>query len=212
MSFSIAPTAAIVEHAAARPHRPAAARPRRDADRRARHGAAHPHRRRHRLRVARPAVADPDRHRLRARSSRRRSRPRPTASPARDSGVASAMVSTSQQIGGSIGTALLSTLAASAATALPRPTTGRRPPRCGRAAVEGYTTAFWWAAAIFAVGALVTGGPAALRRPPRGGPRRAGGDGGTGAGGVRRGQLRPAATSRSYFSVMCATAWFCCSA
>ena len=35
--------------------------------------------------------------------------------PARDSGVASAMVNTSQQIGGSIGTALLSTLAASAA-------------------------------------------------------------------------------------------------
>ena len=35
--------------------------------------------------------------------------------PARDAGVASAMVNTSQQIGGSIGTALLSTLAASAA-------------------------------------------------------------------------------------------------
>ena len=26
-----------------------------------------------------------------------------------------------------------------------------------RAAVEGYHTAFWWAAAIFAVGAIVTG-------------------------------------------------------
>ena len=36
--------------------------------------------------------------------------------PARHQGVASAMVNTSQQIGGSIGTALLSTLAVSAAT------------------------------------------------------------------------------------------------
>ena len=30
-------------------------------------------------------------------------------------------------------------------------------PRAAQAAVEGYTTAFWWAAAIFAVGAVVTG-------------------------------------------------------
>ena len=36
--------------------------------------------------------------------------------PRQDSGVASAMVSTSQQVGGSIGTALLSTLAVSATT------------------------------------------------------------------------------------------------
>jgi hypothetical protein len=74
---------------------------------------------------------------------------------ARDSGVASAMVSTSQQIGGSIGTALLSTMAASAATgylAHHGPAAGA----LGRAAVEGYVTAFWWAAAIFALGAVVT--------------------------------------------------------
>jgi len=63
-----------------------------------------------------------------------------TVVPEQDSGVASGMVNTSQQIGGSIGTALLSTLAASAATP-----------------VEGYTTAFWWAAGIFAIGALVCG-------------------------------------------------------
>jgi EmrB/QacA subfamily drug resistance transporter len=72
--------------------------------------------------------------------------------PRRDSGVASAMVNTSQQVGGSIGTALLSTLAASAATdyvATHGPS--------AQAAVEGYVTAFWWAAAIFAVGAVVTG-------------------------------------------------------
>jgi hypothetical protein len=39
--------------------------------------------------------------------------------PARDSGVASTMVNVSQQVGGSIGTALLNALAASAATYLP---------------------------------------------------------------------------------------------
>jgi EmrB/QacA subfamily drug resistance transporter len=72
--------------------------------------------------------------------------------PRHDSGVASAMVSTSQQVGGSIGTALLSTLAVSAATDYIA-THGPGP----MAAVEGYVTAFWWAAAIFAAGAIVTG-------------------------------------------------------
>jgi EmrB/QacA subfamily drug resistance transporter len=72
--------------------------------------------------------------------------------PRQDSGVASAMVNTSQQVGGSIGTALLSTLAVSATTDY---LTTHGPG--AQAAVEGYITAFWWAAAIFAVGALVTG-------------------------------------------------------
>jgi predicted MFS family arabinose efflux permease len=72
--------------------------------------------------------------------------------PRHDSGVASAMVSTSQQVGGSIGIALLSTLAVSAATDEVA-THGPGP----MAAVEGYVTAFWWAAAIFAAGAIVTG-------------------------------------------------------
>jgi EmrB/QacA subfamily drug resistance transporter len=76
--------------------------------------------------------------------------------PARDSGVASAMVNTSQQIGGSIGTALLSTLAASAATDY-LTDRGPAPEVLRQAAVEGYVTAFWWAAAIFALGALVCG-------------------------------------------------------
>jgi EmrB/QacA subfamily drug resistance transporter len=71
--------------------------------------------------------------------------------PRQDSGVASAMVSTSQQVGGSIGTALLSTLAVSAT----HDALAAHGPQL--AAVEGYTTAFWWAAAIFALGALVTG-------------------------------------------------------
>jgi EmrB/QacA subfamily drug resistance transporter len=71
-----------------------------------------------------------------------------------DAGVASAMVNTMQQVGGSIGTALLSTLAASASTAA---LAGQAPSPAAlsAAAVDGYTTAFWWAAAIFAAGALL---------------------------------------------------------
>jgi hypothetical protein len=76
--------------------------------------------------------------------------------PARDSGVASAMVNTSQQVGGAIGTALLSTLAASAATDLVADR-GAAPDVLRQAAVEGYVTAFWWAAGIFTLGALVCG-------------------------------------------------------
>ena len=44
-------------------------------------------------------------------------------------GVASAMVNTSQQVGGSIGTALLNTLAATATDRLPRGAHARSPPR-----------------------------------------------------------------------------------
>ncbi len=86
--------------------------------------------------------------------------------PRHDSGVASAMVNTSQQVGGSIGTALLSTLAVSATTDYIA-THGPGP----AAAVEGYVTAFWWAAAIFAVGAVVCG--ALLRSGAMDAPRAA---------------------------------------
>jgi EmrB/QacA subfamily drug resistance transporter len=74
-----------------------------------------------------------------------------------DSGVASAMVNTAQQVGGSIGTAVMSSIFASAVTAY---VDGRHPtPRVlGDAAVHGYTVAFWVAAGVFAVGALVVGG------------------------------------------------------
>jgi EmrB/QacA subfamily drug resistance transporter len=72
-----------------------------------------------------------------------------------DAGVASALVNTGQQIGGSIGTALLSTLAASAASSF---AAGRRPSAelVQLAAVHGYTRAFLWSAAIFAIGGLVS--------------------------------------------------------
>jgi EmrB/QacA subfamily drug resistance transporter len=66
-----------------------------------------------------------------------------------DSGVASATVNVMQQVGGSIGTALLSTVAASATSSFAGSQT--------TAAVHGYTTAFWWSAAIFAAGAIVCG-------------------------------------------------------
>jgi hypothetical protein len=78
-----------------------------------------------------------------------------------DAGVASATVSASQQVGGSIGTALLSTLAASAATsfvsshAVAVPSARAIRLVAAQAAVHGYTTAFAFAAGIFAVGAIV---------------------------------------------------------
>jgi sugar phosphate permease len=81
--------------------------------------------------------------------------------PARDSGVASALVNTSQQLGGSIGTALLSTLAASAVTDFVTDR-GPAPDVLRHAAIEGYTTAFAWAAGLYIVGALIC---AALLRP-----------------------------------------------
>jgi sugar phosphate permease len=77
--------------------------------------------------------------------------------PPQDSGVASAMINTSQQVGGSIGTALLSTMAASAAADFVTAQGGAAPAVLQQAAVEGYTTAFWWAAGIFALGAVVCG-------------------------------------------------------
>jgi EmrB/QacA subfamily drug resistance transporter len=71
-----------------------------------------------------------------------------------DAGVASALVNTGQQVGGSIGTALLSTLAASAAGAYAS-THQAAADVAAQAAVHGYTAAFTWAAAVFAVGALM---------------------------------------------------------
>ncbi|MFE7797950.1 MFS transporter [Nocardia sp. NPDC057440] len=72
-----------------------------------------------------------------------------------DAGVASAMINTSQQVGGSIGTALLSTIAASAATDyLSSHQPG--PMAVAQAQIESYTTSFWWATAIFVAGAVIT--------------------------------------------------------
>lgn len=73
-----------------------------------------------------------------------------------DAGVASAMVNTSQQIGGSLGTALLSTMFANAAASFVAPAGLAPPLAAAEAAVHGYTVAFWWGAAVLAIGGLVT--------------------------------------------------------
>ena len=99
-----------------------------------------------------------------------------------DAGVASATLNTGQQLGGSIGTALLNTIATSAVASYLAGLLRSHPAAAGRpspaavqaaraaAAVHGYTTAFWWTAAIFAGGGIICGalyrwGP--LGRQPR---------------------------------------------
>lgn len=69
----------------------------------------------------------------------------------RNAGVASATANASQQIGGAIGAAALSTVFASAVSS------DVRFHSLQAATVHGYTTAFWVAAAIFAAGAVVVG-------------------------------------------------------
>ncbi|MFE0630404.1 MFS transporter [Streptomyces sp. NPDC058864] len=102
---------------------------------------------------------------------------------ARDAGVASAMTSTAQQVGGSIGTALLNTLAAGATAgylASHRGSAGLT----GRSLVHGYSVAYWWGAGILALAALIAyatvdaGGPARGRTVRRGIVRRGGARGG----------------------------------
>jgi predicted MFS family arabinose efflux permease len=80
-----------------------------------------------------------------------------------DAGVASATINTGQQLGGSIGTSLLNTIFAStvasyiAAHLSPAATVRGRPgPQLtGLGLIHGYTTAFWWSAAILTFGAIV---------------------------------------------------------
>jgi len=71
-----------------------------------------------------------------------------------EAGVASAMVNTSQQVGGSVGTALLSTIFASATASYASSHAGS-PGLGNAAAIHGYTTAFVWAAGFFALGLLL---------------------------------------------------------
>ncbi|SEF18556.1 MFS transporter [Jiangella alba] len=76
----------------------------------------------------------------------------------RDSGIASAMINTSQQVGGAIGTALLNTIAASATTSyIGAHMGGSTPPELVQlqGMVNGYTTAIWWAVGILVVSAAI---------------------------------------------------------
>jgi predicted MFS family arabinose efflux permease len=73
-----------------------------------------------------------------------------------DSGVASAMVNTMQQVGGSIGVALLSSIFAGAVTSYAQ-SHAPSPTLAAQAAVHGYAVAFWIAAGVFAFGAVLVG-------------------------------------------------------
>ena len=71
----------------------------------------------------------------------------------RDAGVASAVVTTMQQVGGSIGTASLSTLAARAVTSFVAGHQGTDNVRA-LAPLHGYVIAFYYSALVFAIGAV----------------------------------------------------------
>ncbi|HEX3613093.1 MAG TPA: MFS transporter [Sporichthyaceae bacterium] len=75
----------------------------------------------------------------------------------RDAGVASAMVNTVQQVGGSIGVALLGTIAGDAVSSYLSGKGVPTPALLQAAAVHSYTTTFWWAAGILAIGAGLVG-------------------------------------------------------
>lgn len=77
-----------------------------------------------------------------------------------DAGVASALVNACQQIGGALGTALLSTIAASATSsyasthvALAKRAGGQV--LAAHAAIHGYSIAFWVSAGLFLAGAII---------------------------------------------------------
>lgn len=83
----------------------------------------------------------------------------------RDAGAASALVNTTQQVGGSVGTALLNTIAVSMSlralrAAAAHPTTAMTSRQIQlietHATLHGYHVAFWWAAGFFGVGAVLT--------------------------------------------------------
>jgi EmrB/QacA subfamily drug resistance transporter len=75
----------------------------------------------------------------------------------KDAGVASALVNTTQQVGGALGTAFLNTVAAAAATSF-LATRAKTTTLTRVAAVHGYTTAFEVSALLVALAALVAAG------------------------------------------------------
>ncbi|MEV6577344.1 MFS transporter [Streptomyces sp. NPDC051582] len=94
-----------------------------------------------------------------------------------DAGVASAMVNTSQQVGGAIGTALLNTIAASATTAYltdhaAEAAAGGPAAKLiqAQAMVEGYSSAIWWAVGILVASSTIALTLITTGRPGAGGP------------------------------------------
>ena len=71
-----------------------------------------------------------------------------------EAGIASALLNTSQQVGGSVGTALLSTIFASAAAGYAA-THAHLANLATAAQVHGEATAFWWSTGIYALGLLL---------------------------------------------------------
>ncbi|MFJ6721139.1 MULTISPECIES: MFS transporter [unclassified Streptomyces] len=99
-----------------------------------------------------------------------------------DAGVASAMVNTSQQVGGAIGTALLNTIAASATTAYltdhaAQAAAGGAAAKLiqAQAMVQGYSSAIWWAVGILVTSSLIAFTLINTGRPGSGGPVASGG-------------------------------------
>ncbi|MEV0035652.1 DHA2 family efflux MFS transporter permease subunit [Streptomyces sp. NPDC050804] len=90
-----------------------------------------------------------------------------------DVGVASAMINTSQQVGGSVGTALLNTVAASATASFTASRTGSAG-LVNRALVHGFSVAYVWAtgfliaAAVVAFVAITAGRPETAAADPAG--------------------------------------------
>ncbi len=73
-----------------------------------------------------------------------------------DAGVASALANTGQQVGGSIGTAVLNTLAAGSASDYLVGKDPTDPAVLAQASLESYATAYWWSAGFFLVGVVVS--------------------------------------------------------
>ncbi|RRR72741.1 MFS transporter [Streptomyces sp. RP5T] len=93
-----------------------------------------------------------------------------------DSGVTSATVNTSQQVGGSIGTALLNTIATTSSTAyisahLTDP--AKKALVVKEGVVHGYSVAIWWAAGIMLLAGLIAGLMVTAKPPKQGAPAQA---------------------------------------
>jgi EmrB/QacA subfamily drug resistance transporter len=94
-----------------------------------------------------------------------------------DAGAASAMVNTSQQVGGAIGTALLNTVAASATSSfiVDRAGSASDPARLQlEGMVHGFSSALWWAVVLLVLSALAAFFLVNAGRPQSGGPGAAG--------------------------------------
>ncbi|MFI5686737.1 MFS transporter [Streptomyces sp. NPDC051636] len=90
-----------------------------------------------------------------------------------DSGVTSATVNTSQQVGGSIGTALLNTIATTSSAAYITAhlhTPAQKATVIPAGVVHGYTVAIWWAAGVMLLAGLVAGLMVTAKPPEHGAP------------------------------------------